>query len=476
MKKRLYLVLDQGGSASRAIIFDQNGRQLYISKQEVGTCRRQSGHVEHDPNELVSSLHSAAAQVVSQLTQEQKSCLYACALITQRSTLVCWDKFSGAALSQAISWQDVRAEGWLQKQRINNDEIYRTTGLFPNAHFGLSKIHWCLDNIPAVKTAQEQRRLTIAPLASYLTYQLLEENPWLVDPANASRTLLTNVSNGDWDKTLLKKFKLCESLLPPIVPNKSDYGTFKVLDVEIAMGLLSGDQSAAVFSEATPDKACCYVNIGTGAFIYRVADKLEFEHRQLNSIAHVDEHICYVNEGTVNGAGAALEKYAAEYNITDIGEVLSVDWRSVNDETLPFFLNGVGGLASPYWRSDFESMFVNDEAASNKERLIAIAESILFLLYKNLTLFLLGGDEPKAIVISGGVSQSDVLCQYLADLTQLPVKRSEACEASARGAAFLLNNHYDDWAPLQQHIFMPGRHSLCLQRYQQWLLLMEKKL
>ena len=84
----------------------------------------------------------------------------------------------------------------------------------------------------------------------------------------------------------------------------------------------------------------------------------------------------------------------------------------------PLFLNGVSGLGSPFWRPDFASRFVGD--GDGREKVVAVAESIVFLLMLNLEEFPTPSDRLREILMSGGLSPLDGLCQRLADLSGLP--------------------------------------------------------
>src|SRR5688572_22034726 len=156
---RLSLSLDQGGSASRALVFDGEGRELALSRVAVADRRPRPGWVEQDPDAVVDSLRQAAAAALMQLDVEQRRRIQACGLSCQRSSLVCWDRNSGNALSPILSWQDTRAADWLAAQALDTEAIRASTGLYPNAHFGLSKIRWCLDHLGDVKQAAADGRL-----------------------------------------------------------------------------------------------------------------------------------------------------------------------------------------------------------------------------------------------------------------------------------------------------------------------------
>jgi glycerol kinase len=448
----LFLTLDQGGSASRALVFDAYGHEHAAARVEVGDRRPQLGWVEQHPEEVVDSLRRVAAAALAQLDAGQRARVEACSLSTQRSSLVAWDRHSGAPLSPVLSWQDTRAAAWLQAQALDAEAIRASTGLYPNAHYGLSKMRWCLDNLEPVRKAAAEDRLLIGPLAAFLAFRLLESRPARVDPANASRTLLLDLATGDWNEATLARFGIERAWLPTVARSDAEYGELVLDGARLPLRLLSGDQSTAAFAHGELRAEAAYLNVGTGAFVFRALDQVP-PARLLRSVVHWSDAPQYVVEGTVNGAGSALEKG------------VRVDFSRKGDSD-PLFLNGVGGLGSPDWRPDFPSRFIGDGTV--EQRQAAIAESIVFLIERNLALLRTLDPPCTHVIASGGISQSDDFCQALADLTGLPVRRPAHCEATARGAAFLLAGRPVDWAALAQFEFLPREAPVLHARHRRW--------
>lgn len=466
----LSLSLDQGGSASRALVFDGEGRELAASRVDVADRRPRSGWVEQDPDAVVDSLRQVAEAALMQLDAEQRGRVQACGLSCQRSSLVCWDRNSGIALSPILSWQDTRAAEWLAAQALDGEAIRASTGLYPNAHFGLSKIRWCLDHLDDVKQAATDGRLLIGSLAAFLAYRLLEQRPCMVDPANASRTLLFDLARGDWNRELLERFAIDRRWLPDIARSDAEFGdlvlpSMNLQSQRLPLRLLSGDQSTAAFAYGELRTEAAYLNVGTGAFVYRLGQQAPAASRLLRSVIHWSEGPQYVVEGTVNGAGSALAWFAEQHGITDVAAALDEQWVGDGPGDC-LFLNGIGGLGSPDWQARFASRFIGE--ATMEQQLVAVAESIVFLIQRNLSL-LQGIGEPCAyVLVSGGVSRSDRICQALSDLSRLPLHRPEQCEASARGCAFLLAGRPESWAPLPEERFEPQPNPTLVARYRRW--------
>jgi glycerol kinase len=469
----LYLCIDQGGHASRTLVFDASGRVVAKSVRDVHTQHPHASWVEHDPEELVESVQAAIADVVKQ-TGAAAGHIRSAGLATQRSSIVCWDKHTGAALSPILSWQDLRAQAWLEQFSVHTLEVHQRTGLRLSAHYGVSKMRWCLDNLTAVAAARSEGRLAMGPLASFLLFRLLEEKPFRVDPANAARTLLWNLQTLNWDPRLLELFGVPAETLPSCVPTRHAFGTLSGNDQRIPVAIVTGDQSAALFALGTPSVDTIYVNIGTGAFIQRVFHQRSDTPSLLSSMVYRDAtKIEYVLEGTVNGAGAALKWAETEWGLKDAVTQLPA-WLAQEGE-IPLFLNGVGGLGAPFWVADFPSRLIGDGAVWQKT--VAVAESIVFLLQANLGIIRNKSPTPVRILVSGGLARLDGLCQRLADLGELPVHRPAEYEATARGTAYLLAEFPADWREVKPgERFTPNPNPGFVRRYKDWRAKMDRAL
>lgn len=438
----LYLSIDQGGHASRVIVFDQAGRMVAQAHRSVEVSRPQPDRVEQDADALLASVQAALGECLQTLGTRCRD-IVAAGLVTQRSNIVCWDRDSGRALSPAISWQDRRGQSWLQDFAPHTERIRRITGLLPSAHYGVSKIHWCLQELEAVAAARGQGTLACGPLASFLLFRLLRERPLLVDSVNASRTLLWERRTRQWSDELLGLFGLAADYLPRCVPNRHAFGSLVAADgLSIPLTVCSGDQSAALFATGTPAAGCAYLNMGTGAFLQCLTPAEQaLPARLLQSVVwHEPGTLLQVLEATVNGAGSALALVEKGLGFSPRqAQNQAAHWLATADR-IPLYLNGVSGLGSPFWRADFVSRFVGDgaETAEPGAKWVAVMESILFLLCINLEELGSEGVDVQQIVLSGGLSVLDGLCQRLADVSGLPVERLVQSEASAQGLAFLL--------------------------------------
>jgi glycerol kinase len=465
-----FLAIDQGGHASRAILFDVSGRRLDEAFASLGTQRGPGDHVEHDPGELIASLRTAIDAVCARAGHAGRL-ITAAGIATQRSSMVCWDRRTGAALSPVISWQDRRNAGWLHRLEPERVRIRALTGLVLTPHYGASKMRWCLDHLPAVRVAADAGHLAMGPLASFILFRLLPEQPFVADPANASRTQLWTPASRDWSEPLLELFGVPRAALPCCVTSRFGYGLLPTAVGPVPLTVATGDQSAAPFAFGRLDPASAYINVGTGAFIQRaIRDRLPDAPRLLTSVIWSDEQgVDYTLEGTVNGAGSALDWFAAEEGV-ELAPLLAALPAVAAPPDLPLFLNGVSGLGSPFWVSDFPSRFVGEGGV--EARLYAVIESIAFLIAVNLAEMTPHGPPLRRIVLTGGLAANDFFCQRLADASGLALWRSREPEATARGLAFLLAGSPGGWGAGPGDRFTLREPDTVAGRFERWRELM----
>lgn len=467
----LFLALDQGGHASRAIVFDEGGEKLAEASLPIDT-RVDGERVTLDPEQLLATLRGAA-EVVCRELGEARHRLRAAGLATQRSNIACWERESGKPLAPVLSWQDRRAPQYLAG--LDEGDVHRRTGLFPNPHYGASKLAWCLENLPEVAEAAARGSLIFGSMASFLASRLGGQ-PAAADPANASRTLLWNLHSRNWDEQLCAHFGINPGLLPPAVPSRHDYGTLDILDLSIPLTVVTGDLSAAAFVHGRPQTRQAYVTVGTGAFIQRLTQQLpDGNPRLLNGMVWDDgQEAWYSLEGTVNGAGSALSWLMDRHQVDEeyVQEHLP-NW-CVTEQAPPLFLNGVSGLGSPFWHAGFESRFIGGGGLAAQA--VAVLESIVFLLLENLRSMDQVMPAPASLVVGGGLSQLDGFCQRLADLSGLTTRRSGETEGTAKGLAYLLAGLPEHWRVESGDGFRPQPNHALLERYRGWQAQMQSAL
>ena len=470
MTSELILAIDQGTHATRAIIFDIHGGVVCSAQQSIALQNLSRTEIEQSPVEILQSLQTVLESVLDNpaIDRQQVTCA---GMATQRSSVVAWDRCSGRPLSPVISWQDRRTADRLHSLEDKSRNIQQLTGLQLSPHYGASKLRWLLENNAAVAAALDADTLVMGPLASYLLHHLTDNINELVDHANASRTLLWNLRQRDWDSSLLGYFEIPARVLPQCKPICCDYGA--VRDSAIPVRAVNGDQTAALYAQGIPSSNTVTVNIGTGAFVLLPTDDPSTRpDGLLAGISYSNEQFgSYYLEGTVNAAGAALEWAASAFELTEFEQQLPGWLETVKAPTL--FINTLGGLGSPWWQDGPEAYFP-DAVASGPEAMVAVIESTVFLLQANIALLQTVNPAIDKIQASGGLSRLDGLCQKLANLSRLTVHRPAQVEATARGIAWQAAGGALDWPVADNgETFIPTIDRGLNERYTRFMEILE---
>ena len=466
------VAIDQGSHATRAVAFDVHGGRLAVASAAVDTRRPAPDRVEHDGEALVAGAMGALDELAGQVPATRWR---AAGVATQRSTIACWDRATGAVLAPVISWQDRRQAGWIGRMGDVAARVHLLTGLPLSPHYGASKLRWCLDHVHEVRAALRENRLCAGPLASLLLARLLEERPFATDEANASRTQLWSPGARDWSVELLDLFGVPRQVLPRLLPTRAAFGTLRVRGTRVPLLICTGDQAAVPFAAGRLDASAAYVNLGTGAFALRPVGGPLLAPPLLTSVLASDEaSVCYVLEGTVNGAGSAIDWFEQREGMPAAPFLAALDTAPPATADAAHFLNGISGLGSPWWVPEFESRF--EGGSSPADRLRAVVESMAFQLRANLDQMAVHAGRPARIVASGGLTRSRYLLRTLSSLAGLPVDRLDDAEATARGLACLVAGQPGDWRGPARERFEPVPDPVLEQRYADWTALLESAL
>lgn len=508
----LNLVIDQGGSSSRAIVFNAYGEIISQGQIKVATFRN-GNMIEQNPDEVCLSITRAIEQCLKPLSVSQIKQLKAVGLVCQRSSFIAINTHTKQALTAIISWQDTRAAKRLHALKLDEHKLKQLTGLPLSAHYGASKMLWCLENITEVKQAADIDQLMFLPLAAYLSHFLTSNSSkgdnYLVDPVSATRTFLFSGINPEqntpnntfqWSRELLTSFRIKAQWLPNIVPSNYHLGDIKIAinkhKLKLPLTYLNGDQSAALFAYGAIEENTIQVNIGSGAFVNYLlpsasatSTKAISEKGLLHSLVAIYQtqttpKFFHAVEGTINGAGSAIDVMAQQLAIKHPQKLTIYPAAQSN---IPIFINTIGGLAAPFWRSDINSVFMGE--GDNEAKMIAVYESIIFLISylieRIISLQTSPNNLPKTnIQISGGLANNLSICQLLADVTGLIVKKKQDVEATSLGAAFYLAGQPKNWLmALTTKTFTPQQsqqtnvysaRKAVIKRYQMWQNHIEK--
>lgn len=464
-----YLIIDQGGHSTRAIIFDSDGKELATSAIAVATLFPQPAFAEQDSKQVLLSLDNCLLSLAEKLSSNEIEAIQSAALIVQRSSFLACRKSDLQPLTNIISWQDTRNQALINQLHATFNLIRIKTGLRANAHYGATKMRWLLDNDRNVQQAAANNDLLFVPLAAYLAARLVHTTTVVVDPVIASRTLLCELGSMQWSAELLQLFGIQSCYLPSIVASDYPVGHISMADKHISLKLVGGDQSFIAFSSGIhllPTDL--FVNVGTGAFIQTLIDseQSDIDDNLLCSPAVITQsEKILMAEGTINAAASALEWLWQHENVSMTYS--EVDAALLAVKAPPLFINTVSGTGSPYWLAYQPPRFIGD-SDNLVEKAVAVVESIVFALMDNVVLLIKNKPEINRIMLSGGFSRYDGFCQKLANLTAINIVRPKDHEASARGAAIYLMQKNIDAEDIPADQFLVQSDNALKQRYQHY--------
>ncbi|HZF73208.1 MAG TPA: glycerol kinase GlpK, partial [Gemmatimonadaceae bacterium] len=305
------LALDQGTTSSRAILFDHAGSIVAVAQKEFRQIFPKPGWVEHDPRDIWSTQAGVAAEVLTKASVAAAD-VAAIGITNQRETTVVWDRASGQPICNAIVWQDRRTASICDRLRKQKKDrvIRRKTGLVLDAYFSATKVQWILQNVKGARAKAKAGELAFGTVDSWLVWNLTGGKVHVTDASNASRTMLFDISKGEWDDELLGIFGVPRSMLPEVRSSSEVYGVTRLLGTPIPIAGIAGDQQAALFGQACTKPGMAKNTYGTGCFMLmntgtkRIASK----NNLLTTIAwRIGDRTEYALEGSIFIAGAVVQ-------------------------------------------------------------------------------------------------------------------------------------------------------------------------
>ncbi len=451
------LALDQGTTSSRSIIFDQEGRMLAWAQQEFQQHYPQPGWVEHDPEEIWETQLSTARAAL-QKAGLRGSDLLAIGITNQRETTLLWERKTGMPVHPAIVWQDRRTAAICEELRASKwrEEISQRTGLVADPYFSATKIKWLLDNVPGLRPRAQQGDLAFGTIDTWLLWKLTGGKVHATDCSNASRTMLFNIHEVDWDRDLLTAFDIPAALLPKVRPSSSLFGLAAAewLGAEIPIAGIAGDQQAALFGQTCFQPGMLKNTYGTGCFMLMQTGGQVFasKHGLLTTIAWQigGGKVHYALEGSVFVAGAVVQWLRDELQIINSAAEIEHLAAQAKDNGGVYLVPAFAGLGSPYWDAEARGTIVGLTRGTNRSHLARAALEAIAYQARDLA-EAMQEDANLAITelrVDGGAVRNDLLMQFQADIVPTPVVRPAVTETTALGAAYLAGLAIGCWRDL----------------------------
>lgn len=446
MTKKYIMALDQGTTSSRAILFDKSGKILHTVQQEFTQYFPQSGWVEHNADEIWSSVLAVIAGVLSEknIAAEQ---IEGIGITNQRETTVIWDKNTGKPVYNAIVWQSRQTAEICDdlKESGYNDLFRDKTGLLIDAYFSGTKVKWILDNVQGAREKAVRGDLLFGTIDTWIVWKLSGGKRHVTDYSNASRTLMYNIHELKWDEELLSILDVPASMLPEVRPSSEIYAHTEkshFFGHAAPIAGIAGDQQAALFGQACFESGMVKNTYGTGCFmLMNTGDKaVKSDHGLLTTLAWgIDGKVEYALEGSIFVAGSAIQWLRDGLRMFRNSSESEEYAKRVESTEGVYVVPAFVGLGTPYWDSDVRGAIFGLTRGTEKEHLIrATLESLAYQTKDVLDAMEAdSGISLKTLRVDGGAVENDFLMQFQADLLNVPVERPLISETTALGAAYL---------------------------------------
>lgn len=496
MTPQMYiLALDLGTTGNRAILFDREGAIVAQAYRELSQYYPQPGWLEHDPEQIWQDTSWVIGQVV-ETAGIAPAQIAAIGLAVQRETCLLWDKTSGQPLGKAIVWQDRRTAPLCDQLAAKGyaSEIHQRTGLVLDAYFSATKLSWLLEQVQGQQSPVPLENILAGTIDTWVLWNLTGGKIHATDHSNASRTMLLNLAERDWDSNLLELFSIPATLLPQIYPSLGAFGCLeaKHLGVEIPITAVFGDQQAALFAHGCDRPGLLKCTYGTGCFLvaHTGSEIVRSQNRLLSTIAWsqaTENHtpqVGYALEGSMFTTGACIQWLRDGLHlITTAAETESLANQADNGGV--YFVPALSGLGAPHWDMSARGAFLGLTGGVQRQHLVrAVLEAIAYQVKE--VVMAVNKDSPTPIQrlkVDGGACQNNFLMQFQADVLGIPVERPVILEATAQGAAFgagLAVGFWDDYEALVanrqiDYIFEPGPGAaLAQENFATWLKAVER--
>ncbi|WP_077328028.1 glycerol kinase GlpK [Virgibacillus siamensis] len=446
MAKQYILSLDQGTTSSRAILFDQDGSIVETAQTEFEQFFPKPGWVEHDANEIWTSVLSCIAEVLRK-SDTEPSQIAGIGITNQRETTVIWDKHTGKPIYRAIVWQSRQTEDICKELRANdyNDLFREKTGLLLDPYFSGTKVKWILDNVQGAREKAEKGDLLFGTMDTWIVYKLSGGRTHITDYSNASRTLMFNIYDLKWDDELLDILGVPKNMLPEVRQSSEVYSNtvdYHFFGHEVPIAGIAGDQQAALFGQACFDKGMAKNTYGTGCFMLMNTGEegVKSDNGLLTTLAWgVDGKVEYALEGSIFVAGSAIQWLRDGLKLIDSAPETEDFAQQVDSTDGVYMVPAFVGLGTPYWDSDARGAVFGLTRGTTKAHFIrATLESLAYQTKDVLDAMITDSEiNLKTLRVDGGAVKNNFLMQFQSDMLGVPVERPVVQETTALGAAYL---------------------------------------
>lgn len=456
--ERFVASIDQGTSSSRFMVFDKSGKVVASHQQEHKQYYPQPGWVEHDPEEIWTSVTSCIDQCMADYNLKAIN-ISALGITNQRETTVIWNKHTGKPYHNAIVWNDGRTMDICEKLKTanggRNEAMFKSKAGLPIApYFSGTKTMYMLEHVAGLREAAEAGDALFGTIDTWLVWKLTNGRLHATDVTNASRTLMMDLKSLQWDKELTSTLNVPVKMLPEIRSSSECFGAVaaqgahggsaRLAGVQIS-GIL-GDQQAALFGQACFNAGETKVTYGTGAFLMMntgCGEKavISSKHGLLTTVAFQlgkNSEPFYALEGSIAYCGSLIQWLRDNLHAIKDAKESEALAKSVPDNGGVYFVPAFSGLFAPYWRGEARGVITGLTAFHTMNHIVRAAlEAAAFQVNEIIDAMIA---DSKAVLpslkVDGGMTQNNTVMQFQSDLLGTPLACPVMAETTALGSAY----------------------------------------
>lgn len=468
MTEKYILAIDEGTTSTRSIIFDHNGQKVADAQREFPQYFPEPGWVEHNANEIWNAVLSTIANAfISSGIQPHQ--IAGIGITNQRETTIIWDKETGLPIYNAVVWQSRQTNDIAEQLKKDGHEelFHQKTGLLIDAYFSATKIRWILDQVPGAQERAEKGELLFGTIDTWITWKLTGGASHVTDYTNASRTMLFNIHDLDWDDEILKILNIPRAMLPDVRSNSEIYGEtapYHFYGSTVPISGMAGDQQAALFGQLALQPGMVKNTYGTGSFIVmNTGEKPTMsENNLLTTIGYsINGKVNYALEGSVFVAGSAIQWLRDSMQLVEKSSDSEAAAKASASLNEVYVVPAFTGLGAPYWDSEARGSILGITRGTNRQDVIKATLQSLAYQTRDVvqTMQKDTGIDIKVLRVDGGAANNNYLMQFQADILNSSIEKAANLETTAMGAAFLAGLAVGFWQDTDElaHIFSVGQ-------------------
>jgi glycerol kinase len=455
--RKYMIAIDQGTTGTTMLLVDRKGQILHKYYQAFPQSYPQPGWVEHDLDTIYQTVLDGLQEILT-LPFTGAQSIAAIGITNQRETIGVWERATGQPVHPAIVWQCRRTTGRCSELMAQGYEaiIQAKTGLRIDPYFSATKLEWLLQKVDGIERRAAAGEIICGTIDTWLIWKLTGGRSHVTDPSNASRTMLYNIHQLNWDQDLLNLFHIPAVILPQVIDSAGDFGMTdpSITGEPIPICGVLGDQQAALFGQGCFTPGEMKNTYGTGCFLLMNTGEKPCPPQDglLSTIAwKIGDRVTYALEGSVFIGGAAIQWLRDEMGLIETAAESESRALRVENTNGAYFVPAFTGLGAPYWDPYARGAIVGLTRGVNRDHIVRAAlESIAFQVREVIDcMTAAAGSKPAYLRVDGGAAANNFLLQFQSDISELELHRNVSLELTGLGAAFIAGLSAGFWPNIE---------------------------